>query len=216
MKYSAIIAAAGSSTRFNHTTSKLLYEFEDGTKVIDRCLKLFIDDEDCRQIVVVASGEVFDYVSEQNHNGRLLVCHGGDTRQESVYNGLLGCMEEITMVHDGARCFLLKEDLEKIKNTVTTECGCILCAPETDTVKETDEEGYIVKTIDRSKLKRAQTPQAFNTNELIRCYKLASEEGFKATDDAQIIEKYSDMKIKLIESSGHNCKITTIDDVRGG
>ena len=216
MKYSAVIAAAGSSTRFHHVTSKMLYEFEDGTRVIDRTLKLFVEDEDCRQIVVVSTGDVFEYLSSTRYLGKMVICYGGATRQESVFNGLLASMEEITLVHDGARCYLLKEDLEKVKENVTMDTGVILCKPETDTVKETDEEGYVIRTIDRSRLKRAQTPQAFRTDELLRCYKKAFEEGFVATDDAQIIEKYSDMKIKLVESTGHNTKVTTLDDVKGG
>ena len=114
MKYSAVIAAAGSSTRFHHVTSKMLYEFEDGTRVIDRTLKLFVEDEDCRQIVVVSTGDVFEYLSSTRYLGKMVICYGGATRQESVFNGLLASMEDVTLVHDGARCYLLKEDLEKV------------------------------------------------------------------------------------------------------
>ncbi len=216
MKYSVVIAAAGSSTRFNHVTSKMLYCFQDGTRVIDRALQLFIDDDDCRQIVVSATGDVFEYLTSTRYLGKMIICNGGATRQQSVMNGLMACTEDITLVHDGARCYLTKADLSRLKNAVTETTGAILCRPETDTVKEIDEEGCISKTIDRSKLRRAQTPQAFRTDELIRCYRLAAEDGFTATDDAQIIEKYSYMKIKLVEATGHNTKITTIDDIKEG
>ena len=59
----------------------------------------------------------------------------------------------------------------------------------------------------------AQTPQAFNTNLLAKCHHKAIEEGFKSTDDAQLIEHYSDVPIKIVEGNYANIKITTMNDV---
>ena len=214
MKYSVVIVAAGSSTRFNQGISKMLYSFENGERVIDRTLKLFIEDEDCTQVVVVCNEEVAEYLAGKKSIGKVMYCHGGATRQMSVYNGLLAVMEDIVLVHDGARCFLEKKDLEKLKKAVKPDCGALLVKSMVDTVKVV-EDGMVVKTLNRDTLKRAQTPQGFPTEELLRVYRKAFEDCFTATDDAQLIENYSDLKVRCVESEGHNTKVTVIDDVRG-
>lgn len=214
MKYSAVIVAAGASTRFNQGISKMLYRFSDGTKVIDRTIRIFEKDEDCRQIVVVCSSEVMDYLTFNHLNARMTLCYGGYSRQESVYHGLMAVTEKLVMVHDGARCFLEREDLESLKQKMSEENGALLVKSMVDTVKVV-ENGIVVKTLNRDSLKRAQTPQGFPTAELIRCYQQAEKEGFSATDDCQLVEKYSNMKVICVESKGHNTKVTVIDDVRG-
>ena len=82
-----------------------------------------------------------------------------------------------------------------------------------DTVKEV-KDGYVVKTINRECLKNAQTPQAFKTSLLLDCIHQAQEDNFKATDDAQLIERYSHVPIRVVKGSYDNIKITTPEDVR--
>ena len=214
MNYSVVIVAAGASTRFNQGISKMLYGFSDGTKVIDRTIRIFEQDEDCRQIVVVCSSEVMDYLTFNHLNARVTLCYGGKSRQESVYHGLMAVTEKLVMVHDGARCFLEREDLENLKKEMSEVNGALLVKSMVDTVKVV-ENGIVVKTLNRDSLKRAQTPQGFPTRKLINCYRKAEKEGFSATDDSQLVEKYSDMKVVCVESQGHNTKVTVIDDVRG-
>ena len=213
MNYSAVIVAAGSSTRFGTGISKMLHVLSDGDRVIDRTLKVFLDDEECRQIIVVCNAEVEEYLNNEK-NERIELYPGGQSRSESVYHGLLGCREEIVLVHDGARCFLEKEDLENLKKAVSLNNGAILVGRMVDTVK-TVKDGYVVSTVDRDSLKRAQTPQRFPVRELLRCFGEATREGFEATDESGLVERYSEMKIACVESRGHNTKITVWDDVRG-
>lgn len=142
-----------------------------------------------------------------------MYCHGGAARSDSVFNGLMAVKEEIVLVHDGARCYLQSEDLNNLKKAMETERAAILSKPIVDTIKVVSD-GYIVKTIDRNTLNGAQTPQAFYIDELMDCYKKAKEEGFSPTDEASVIEKYSDTKIKCVISKHHNEKITTIDDIK--
>ncbi|MGI6608011.1 MAG: IspD/TarI family cytidylyltransferase [Erysipelotrichaceae bacterium] len=213
MKYTAVVVAAGKSERFDSVANKLLYKLSDGSLVIDKALQPFREDEDCTQIVLVTNPETIDYLAKNRATGKEMYCLGGETRSDSVFNGLKAVKEKIVLVHDGARCYLQSEDLNVLKQTMEFERAAILSRQIADTVKVV-RDGYIVKTIDRSKLNGAQTPQAFYADELFFCYKKAREDGFLPTDEASVIEKYSDTKIKCVISQKHNEKITTIDDIK--
>ena len=213
MNYSAVVVAAGKSQRFNKNINKLLYPLSNGSLVIDEALKMFRQDEDCNQIVIVTNSETIQYLATNRASGKESYCAGGESRSESVFNGLMAVFNEYVLVHDGARCYLGRQDLENIKRAMFEYQAAILVKDETDTVKKV-EDGFIVKTIDRNTVKRAMTPQGFKTEELFNCYKKAINDDFKATDDASIIEKYSDTKIKCIKAIGYNEKITTIDDIK--
>ena len=213
MNYSVVIVAAGNSTRFGGNSSKMLYEFPDGQKVIEKTISIFRSDENCRQIIIACNKEVLEYFKGKPTSGKISFCYGGDSRQESVYHGLMAVCQDYVLVHDGARCFTNAEDIRKLADALSENQGAILVRKETDTIKLLDN-GRIT-TIDRDKLFRAQTPQGFPTQLLIDCSRKALEDSFTATDDAQIIEKYSDCAIELIISSNNNTKITTIEDVKG-
>ena len=215
MNYSAVIVAAGRSTRFALDIPKILYEFPDGRKVIDLTVRVFLDDEDCRQIIIVTNEAVKEYLEERYDDERIIICRGGESRQDSVYNGLKHVSEEYVLVHDGARCFLEREDLENLKKEISEEQGALLVKSETDTVKIA-EDGYVVRTIDRDRVKRAQTPQGFSSKELKNCYEKALADGFVGTDDCSLVERYGTVRIKCVESAGANIKITTAKDVEGG
>lgn len=213
MKYTAVIVAAGKSERFGQATNKLLYKLSDGSLVIDKALEPFREDKDCSQIVLVTNSDTIDYLARNRATGKEMYCHGGETRSDSVFHGLMAVKEEIVLVHDGARCYLQSEDLENLKQMMKNERAAILTKPIVDTVKVV-KYGYIVETIDRNILNGAQTPQAFYIDELMDCYKRARKEGFIATDEASVIERYSKTKIKCVISNHHNEKITTIDDIK--
>ena len=82
-----------------------------------------------------------------------------------------------------------------------------------DTIKEI-RDGYIVRTVDREVLVQAQTPQAFSTKLILDCYRKAEENNLVATDDAQLVESMSDAKVRVVEGSYANIKITTKEDLR--
>ncbi len=213
MNYSVIIVAAGKSTRFGHNQSKIMYQFPDGQRVIDRTLHLFLEDEDCRQIIVVTNEMVQKYL--EGRSEKLEFCAGGESRQESVRNGLKLVREQFVLVHDGARCFLMEADLENLKKEINEEQGALLVKSVTDTVKIA-EDGYVSSTVDRNTVKRAQTPQGFATAELRKCYDKAFEDGYIGTDDCSLVERYGSVRIKCVESQGENIKITIYEDVLGG
>jgi 2-C-methyl-D-erythritol 4-phosphate cytidylyltransferase len=94
-----------------------------------------------------------------------------------------------------------------------TEAAACLMVPCKDTIKLT-ADGYIEKTLPRSQLMAAQTPQAFQTELLLRAMRNARADGFEATDDCSIVEAYTDIRIKTVPGNYANKKITTIEDLQ--
>ncbi|WP_314675410.1 2-C-methyl-D-erythritol 4-phosphate cytidylyltransferase [uncultured Solobacterium sp.] len=213
MQYSALIVAAGSGTRMKLGYNKVYAKLSDGTTILDKTLSVFLNDSDCVQIVLVTDcGEHFE--KEQGRkDGRIVFASGGKTRQDSVYNGLRAVLADVVLVHDGARPFLDQESLEKIKKTMETEKAALLCVPCKDTVKHV-QDGYVVETYERSTLQCAQTPQAFETDLLLTCMHKAKKDHFIGTDDTSLVEKYSDVKVAVVEGKYSNYKITTPEDMR--
>lgn len=208
MKYAAVIVAAGSSSRFKADVNKLLYPI-DGKKVIDKTIDIFLSDNDCEKIIVVVNQEVGYYLKDRTD---IYTTIGGTSRSESVFNGLKLVDSEYVLIHDGARCFLSKRDLDNLKEQLTD--AAILTAYETDTLKQV-KDGCIVSTVDRNLVQKALTPQAFKTELIRACYYKANNDDYIATDDASIVERYSDIKIKCVIALDKNIKITTLNDVKG-
>lgn len=213
MKYSAIILAAGKGSRTNLEYNKVFYTFSDGEKLLCKTLKPFLSDEDCTQIVVVTGKEEKEIVEEILVNDpRIVYTFGGATRQDSVYNGLEKVTNKYVMIHDGARCYVSKEEIERCKEALTYEDACLLMVPAIDTIKVV-EDGYVKTTPVRSTLYYAQTPQCFKTELIKDCYKQGKETCWQASDDASLVEKFSDTKVKVVIGEYANKKVTTKEDL---
>lgn len=212
MEYSALICAAGSGTRMKLGYNKVYMKLKDGRSILDTTISVFQGDPECTQIIVVTDAKT--YLEE--HHGKMdgiILVKGGATRQESVRNGLLAVKNPYVMIHDGARPFISLECIQRIKNTLVNEDACLLMVPCKDTIKRV-VNGYVEMTYDRSTLMCAQTPQAFRTDLITTCMKKAIADHFSGTDDASLVEKYSDVKVKAVEGSYANLKITTIEDIK--
>ena len=214
MKYSAVIVAAGRSQRFGAAYSKMLYQFADGSRVIDRSLRLFMDDADCGQLVAVVNTEVMQYLlGKDDNSGKVVYCLGGANRCDSVYNGLLAVNQPFVLVHDGARPFLSCEQLDRIKQALAADDAVIPAVRAADTIKKV-AGGYVAETMDRQNIFQAQTPQGFAADGLLEAYKKALDAGFVATDEAQVIEKFGRSRVFVVSGSPANRKITTMQDVK--
>ena len=212
MDYSALVLAAGSGQRMQLGYNKVFYELENGKTVLDQALSVFKEDDRCKQIVLVCSANDIIRISSQYVSGKVVVVLGGKTRQESVYNGLKAVHEENVLIHDGARPWVSKENIDSLLETLQEHPACLLMVPAKDTIKVV-EDGAITKTLEREKLWMAQTPQAFDTRLIISCYKRAADLKLNATDDAQAVELTCDMPIKCVLGSYDNIKITTKEDI---
>jgi ribonuclease Y len=106
-----------------------------------------------------------------------------------------------------------QQQIEDLKKTLEVEDACLLMVPSTDTSKIV-EDGYVKETLIRSTVYNAQTPQCFKTDLIKKCYQKGKEEKKEATDDAQLVEWYSDVPVKAVLSDPSNIKITHPTDLK--
>lgn len=211
----AIIVAAGSGKRFGADVPKQFLEIL-GKPLIVHTLEKF---ESCllvdEIILVLPFEEIKNFqTAVEKYNLRKLVkiIAGGATRAESVLNGMNSIDEdktEIIAVHDGARPLVSTEEISRtIKRARETGAACLVAAV-TDTIKKV-ADGKIKGTIDRAKLRRALTPQAFRYEILKRAFD-AADLSEAATDECFLVEKLG-CEISVVEGSAENFKITTPED----
>lgn len=139
---------------------------------------------------------------------------GGDTRQESVYNGLqaLPAAAERVLIHDGARCLATPELFDRCSKTLLSCQGLIAAIAVKDTIKIVDRDLYIKDTPNRSNLWAAQTPQGFAVQLLKDCHDRGIKLGWSVTDDAALLEKCQ-IPVKIVEGEETNLKVTTPVDL---
>jgi len=140
--------------------------------------------------------------------------NGGSTRQQSVRFGLAGlpANAEFVLIHDGARCLVDPDLLDKCSELVKEGIAVISATPVTDTIKKVSTDGLILHTPDRSQLWAAQTPQAFSVAELKKGHDKALVNNWNVTDDASLFEKLG-WPVNVVESQPSNIKVTTPFDL---
>ena len=136
-----------------------------------------------------------------------VVVTGGDSRHASIARGLDEVRAERVVVHDAARPFVTEAEVRAVLAALDEAPGALAAQPVDDTLKRV-EGGRVVATVDRKGLWGAQTPQAFRTAELRDAHRRAAEEGFEATDDAALLERYG-REVVVVEGSPRNFKVTT-------
>jgi 2-C-methyl-D-erythritol 4-phosphate cytidylyltransferase len=212
----AIIAAAGSGTRTNLPVPKQFLEIL-GKPLLVHTIERF---EMCPAIdeiiLVLAAGEInsFGQILEKYGLAKVRkIVAGGETRAGSVRNGLdaiSGSEGDIVAVHDGARPLVSVEEIaQTIEKAGETGAACLV-APITDTIKEV-ADGRIIGTIDRGKLRRALTPQAFRYEVLQKAFARGGI-GAEVTDECYLVEKLG-RRIAYVEGSARNIKVTHSEDI---
>ncbi|HHX07576.1 MAG TPA: 2-C-methyl-D-erythritol 4-phosphate cytidylyltransferase [Erysipelothrix sp.] len=214
MKYSALIVAAGKGTRMGLGYNKMFYKLRKyGMTVLQKTTSIFMDDPRCAQIVIVTNQSDMPKVVRNHENQKIVHVNGGPTRQESVFLGLMAVSQDIVLIHDGARPWIDQESIDRLVNAMEHEKAAILAVKMKDTIKVI-KDGYVEKTIDREQLINAQTPQAFETGLIINAYLKIFNKNIQVFDDAQAVELVTDTKVKIVQGSYLNNKITTIDDIK--
>ena len=146
-------------------------------------------------------------------SSRIEYVFGGKERQDSVYEGLQKVKENHVFIHDGARPYVSKKSINDLVECLKTYDAGLLMVPCKDTIKEV-KEGIVVKTLKRETLMQAQTPQVFKSEDIKVAYQKAKDEGYVATDDSQLFERYIDKDIKAVLGDYSNLKITTQEDLK--
>jgi 2-C-methyl-D-erythritol 4-phosphate cytidylyltransferase len=212
----AIVVAAGRGSRAGAGQSKQFREIS-GIPIIIHTLSRF---ERCETIegsvVVLPRGEPGGFAALAAGYGLrrvLRAVEGGETRAESVWRGLEAlrdCGVGVVAVHDGVRPFVTPEEIDRTVREAEASGAAILAAPLTDTVKEA-EGARVLRTLERARLWRAQTPQCFRFELLRRAYESAAASGLDATDDSALVERLG-AAVSIVEGGEHNIKITTPHD----
>ncbi|MBQ1476733.1 MAG: 2-C-methyl-D-erythritol 4-phosphate cytidylyltransferase [Erysipelotrichaceae bacterium] len=208
MKYSAIVLAGGKGERASLGFNKVFYVMKNGKTVLENACRPFLEDEDCSQVIVVVHPEEVSKIFLQE---KMEIAENGKMRMDSVNNGLQKVKEDYVLVHDGARPFLEREALEKLKKAVESTGAAILAHRVKETVKRV-KDGKIEETLDRRELCLAETPQGFLT-ELLKEGFERKREDYEYTDDASIMEAMG-KSVYIVENETNNEKLTTAEDFK--
>jgi 2-C-methyl-D-erythritol 4-phosphate cytidylyltransferase len=215
--YTVILPAAGTGSRMNLGFNKLFHKIAKRT-IIEHTVARFLNDIKCTQIIIVASADDQPAMQELfKDHCRVEFVSGAATRKESVYNALAHVREEVVMVHDGARPFVTSQVIDECYDVASKGFGAISAVTPKDTIKERHPVNtkFVKQTIDRNRLAITQTPQAFPTAVLKKANELAKNAFLLelATDDASLIEKHTEIEIKIVDGDYQNIKFTTPDDI---
>ncbi|MDR0788484.1 MAG: 2-C-methyl-D-erythritol 4-phosphate cytidylyltransferase [Gemmatimonadota bacterium] len=214
-RVAAVVVAAGSGRRLGGGTPKQ-YRPLAGVPVLLRALRPFLDHPLIERVVVVLPPD--DAASPPDWLAALpLSCvAGGAERTDSVRRGLAAVDPEfaIVLVHDGARPLVSPELIDRVIEAARQHPSAAIVPGErvTDTIKEVDADGRVVRSVPREELRRIQTPQAFPALILRRFHDRAREESFSPTDDAGLFERYG-APVRLVDGDPENLKVTTPVDL---
>ncbi|NWH04829.1 2-C-methyl-D-erythritol 4-phosphate cytidylyltransferase [Desulfobacter latus] len=219
----AVIVAGGKGLRMQSTVKKQFIDLE-GIPVIVRTLAAF--DRYCRvdEIILVVPEQDLNFTRNDllhrvSFSTPLHIIKGGVTRQDSVGNGLDQALKICTqpettfvLIHDGVRPFVGDNLLDRCLDGALQEGACIPVLGIADTVKRADKNGKIICTLDRDGLFRAQTPQVFRLDLMIKAASHARKTGFLGTDEASVCE-HAKIPVAMVEGGLFNIKLTSPQDL---
>ena len=216
-----IVVAAGQGVRFGGEGPKQFRELR-GSPLLLHALRPFLSHPSVVEVIVVLPPSVADAPPDWLApllGDRLRVARGGRERMDSVEAGFraLGPGVSIVLVHDGARPFPDATVVDTIIAEARRGVGAIAAVPMHDTLKEATDGSStrpeIARTVPRTRLWRARTPQGFPRAMLDTALQRARADGFVGTDEASLVER-TGATIVLIPDSETNLKVTTPDDLR--
>ena len=210
MKFDVILPCGGTGSRTGLSYNKLFADI-GGVSVIEKTLSAFCRDDVARIIIACSEKDEEKFRDlTKNYDKEILLVRGGDTRGKSVYNALLRSGSDYVAIHDGARPFADKKVIDDAFGSALKYGASVVCVPVTDSLRKKTEDGSV--SVDRNDYFAVQTPQVFERAKILRAYELAEEDGFTATDDAAIYERYFG-NVAVAEGSYQNYKITTAQDL---
>ncbi|MCF8110792.1 MAG: 2-C-methyl-D-erythritol 4-phosphate cytidylyltransferase [Desulfobacteraceae bacterium] len=214
----AVIVAAGRGKRMNCPVAKQYLQI-GGKPLFVRTLEVFAAHPEISVIQLVVPPVDIDFCknsmpSELDAMAEIRVTAGGEKRQESVYQGLLGLDgdDEIVVIHDGVRPFVTSGLISACIKGAGETGACIAAIPASDTLKRVDSGNIIENTLPRDRIWQAQTPQVFVLGIIKSAFEKAVKEGFYGTDDASLVER-TGRAVAVTQGSPLNLKITTPGDI---
>jgi 2-C-methyl-D-erythritol 4-phosphate cytidylyltransferase len=220
VKASAIVVAAGSGVRLGKGSPKAFVKIGGRTMLaysLDAIAQVASIGE-----IVIAVPDGFERaaraeVTAANIALPVKIARGGAERQDSVRIALAltSAESELVVVHDAARPLATRELFESCLEAADRAGGAIAAVPVADTLKRVADSAIVV-TVPRADLWQAQTPQAFRRDVLIAAHERAVRDGFVATDDADLVERFAKqagVRVEVVEGSTANIKVTTAADL---
>ena len=212
-KVSAIILAAGSGSRFGEIkqfkelNGKPIWVYSINTFILSECVDELILVIPNYSLETLKKSQIFISLNKKDN---IKLVSGGESRKDSVINGLKSVKEEndIVCIHDAARPFIKTSYIKYSIDACSEFDGAIIAIPAVDTVKKADNQ-LIKNTIDRESLWMAQTPQTFKKDKLL--YAIKNFSHLNITDESMLMEE-ANFKIKLIQGDQSNFKITNAID----
>jgi 2-C-methyl-D-erythritol 4-phosphate cytidylyltransferase len=208
-----VIVAAGASTRTTGNQGQLKQlRWIAGKPMLLHSLQTFQQRADVAMVVCVRppsyAGDPPPWIFQCDVE-RMLISVGGKDRSGSVQNGLEDLPDEcrIVLIHDAARPLIAPPVIDRVVDEVRKGHGAIAALPVVDTLKEVDANGLIVKTVERENLWRAQTPQGFPRDMIVRAHKEARAASISATDDAALCERLN-LPVVVVRGSERAMKVT--------
>jgi 2-C-methyl-D-erythritol 4-phosphate cytidylyltransferase len=212
-----VIVAGGSGTRAAASGAELKqFRWVAGKPALLHSLQAFMARPDVVSVVCVLPR---DYAADpppwifQCDVDRLMIAPGGRTRTESVASGLDDLPDEasVVLIHDAARPLVGDDTIDRVVSAVRSGTPAIAALPVVDTLKEVDETGRITRTVERDRLWRAQTPQGFPREVIVRAHREAKAQRISATDDAALCERMG-IPVVVVRGSERAMKITDETD----
>jgi len=210
-----VIVAAGQGTRTGNAELKQ-FRWVAGKPMLLHSVQRFMERDDVAIVVCVLprqyAGDPPPWIFQCDLD-RLLVSTGGRERGDSVLNGLRDMPPEvrIVLVHDAARPFVGRETMNRVIAEARAGRGAVAALPVQDTLKEVDDAGRIVRTVERTQLWRAQTPQGFPRDMIEQAYAEAQRARISATDDAALCERMG-FPVVVVRGDETAMKITEESD----
>ena len=210
------MVAAGNSSRMGEGISKQLLKLQE-IPVVVHTLLAFEKAETIDEIVVAAKKEELplyqDFATAFHITKLKKVVFGGETRQESVKKAfsVISDHTEFVAIHDGARCLITPQEITRVCETAY-QTGAATAAIRAEETVKSEKSGLIGETLDRKHIWLSRTPQVFKTNVYRVALAITERDGITSTDDCALVE-YIDYRIRLVECSKHNIKITTAEDI---
>ena len=215
----AVVLAAGQGRRMQSAVQKQ-YLLLSVKPVLYYSLAAFETCSFMDEIILVTQKDEIEYcrreiIRKYGFRKVTKIVAGGAERYLSVYEGLKNVDGSgYVYIHDGARPFVNEEILQRVQAGVEKYQACVAAMPVKDTIKIAGEDGFAKDTPDRKHVWMIQTPQAFEISLIKDAYQKLMEQSIDSvTDDAMVLEKTEGKKVKLIEGSYRNIKITTPEDL---
>ncbi|MDP2908683.1 MAG: 2-C-methyl-D-erythritol 4-phosphate cytidylyltransferase [Nanoarchaeota archaeon] len=215
MKNSAIILAAGRSTRMKE--DKIFLELL-GKPVLYHSVKPFEEHKNIEEIIIVTRAEnrkrIESIIKQYDLKKIRNVIEGGETRQDSAYEGVKAANKtEIILIHNAANPLIKEKEITNLLKAIEKYGAVAIGYPAKDTIKSTDSKNFATKTLNRKNLWQMQTPQGMRYEIALQAFEQAYKDNFTGTDDASLAERLG-YKVKLVECSRENIKITYPEDLK--